>query len=481
MAIKGFMSISSLVKPQLTVLSPEQINEIHAQSLEILARVGLRLDSPRAAELLAKSEGVKFLAPDHAVFQPELVEWAIQAAPSTIEIFDRSGVSVFNLGADRTRFGVGVTNLYYQDPLTDNITPFNRELLGRSVRLAGALPAYDLVSTIGILRDVGTHLADLYAILEMVANTHKPLVLLISDQKQFAPGLDMLQEIHGDLADKPFTIPYFNPVSPLILNLETAEKIFTAIERGLPFIFSNYGMVGMSTPVTPAGTLALLNAEVLAGLVFSQLIKPGTPVILGSLPAFFDMKTMVDFYDPQTMLLNLACAEMMAHYKIPHAGTSGSGNGWGGDLLASGALWTNHLTACLGIVGLAPFVGGALGSKVFSPTAVVYSNEIIEQALLFTRGFPLDDDARAMDDILEAGPGGHFLMSERTYKMFRTAYHMSSIFPRWGLEKWEEEGQPKAETFLREKTVRLLEESQPPEDQEEWIKEGEEFIRRVLG
>ena len=143
--------------------------------------------------------------------------------------------------------------------------------------------------------------------------------------------------------------------------------MLASIENGMPFIFSNYGMAGISTPITSAGTLTLLNAELLAGLVFSQLVKPGTPVILGSLPAFFDMKMMVDFFDPQTMLLNLACAEMMAHYKIPHAGTSGSANGWGADLISSQTLCINQLTSCLGKVGLAPFVGGSFGSKVFSP------------------------------------------------------------------------------------------------------------------
>jgi len=468
-------------KPRLSLLYTEQIERVHAKSLDILARVGLRVDSTRAAEILAKADGVKFVAPDHAVIQPELVEWAIQSAPSTIQIYNRRGEPAFQPGADRTRFGVGVTNLYYQDPLSDQISPFNRELLARSVRLGDALPAYDLVSTPGILRDVSTGQADLYAILEMAANTHKPLVILVSDEKQFAPGLDLLQGIHGDLSEKPFVIPYFNPVSPLILNLETAHKMITTIERGLPFIYSNYGMVGMSTPITPASTLALLNAELLAGLVFTQIVRPGAPVILGSLPAYFDMKTMVDFYDPQTMFLNLACAEMMAHYRLPHAGTSGSGNGWGADLLAAGALWINHLTACLGLVGLAPFVGGALTSKVFSPTAVVYSNEIIEQALLFSQGFKLDDEAFAMDDIQAAGPGGHFLMTERTYRTFREAYHTSSIFPRWSLEKWQEEGQPKADQNLRDRTIQLIRESKPPDDYEEWIRKGEKRIKRILG
>lgn len=225
------------------------------------------------------------------------------------------------------------------------------------------------------------------ALLEMVANTIKPLIILISDEKQFLPGLVLLERLVGNLSVKPFVIPYFNPVTPLIINQSTADNMLTSIEYGLPFIFSNYGMAGMSTPISSAGTLALLNAELLAGVVISQLVKPGTPIILGSLPAFFDMKTMVDFFDPQTMLLNLACAEMMAYYHIPHAGISGSANGWGADLIASEALMMNHLTSCLGKVGMAPFVGGSFGSKVFSPTMVVNANEVIEQSRHFTNGF----------------------------------------------------------------------------------------------
>lgn len=225
------------------------------------------------------------------------------------------------------------------------------------------------------------------ALLEMVANTIKPLIILISDEKQFLPGLVLLERLVGNLSVKPFVIPYFNPVTPLIINQSTADNMLTSIEYGLPFIFSNYGMAGMSTPISSAGTLALLNAELLAGVVISQLVKPGTPIILGSLPAFFDMKTMVDFFDPQTMLLNLACAEMMAYYHIPHAGISGSANGWGADLIASEALMMNHLTSCLGKVGMEPFVGGSFGSKVFSPTMVVNANEVIEQSRHFTNGF----------------------------------------------------------------------------------------------
>ncbi len=237
-------------------------------------------------------------------------------------------------------------------------------------------------------------------------------------------------------------------------------------------------MAGVSTPITASGTLALLNAELLAGLVFSQLIKPGAPIILGSLPAFFDMKTMVDFFDPQTMLLNLACAEMMSHYHIPHAGTSGSANGWGADLIASEALCINQITSCLGKVGLAPFVGGTLGSKVFSPEVVVFTSELIEQSRHFQKGFIINEETIALEEMKRIGIGGNFISSRQTMKLFRDAYQSSNIFPRLSYEKWQEMERPEAGKYLRERTVDLLRNPNYPSDQEELLTKGEHLISR---
>ncbi len=472
------MTQTSTVHPTLTVLTPEQIGQVHQFSLEILSRVGLRVDSARALKTFSRAGAGIRVEGERVFIQPEKVEWAIKSAPSTIQIYNRRGQAAFRAG-DGTHYGVGVTNLFYQAPQTDEIVPFSREHMAKGTRLAHALPVYELVSTIGIIRDVPDGTDDLYAVLEMAANTTKPLVMLNSDEKQFVPALDLLEKLSGGLAEKPFVIPYFNPVTPLILNRETGDKLITAIERGLPVIYSNYSMAGTTTPITAAGTLALLNAELLAGLVFSQLVKVGAPVILGSLPAFFDMKTMTDFYDPQTILINAACAEMMAFYRLPHAGTSGSGLGWGADLPSAGMHWLNHLTTSLGKTGLVPFVGGSLGSKAFSPTSVVYANDIILQARRFAAGFPLSEDAVRLDEIEAAGPGGNFLSAKSTRQNFRNAYYTSGIFPRISLEKWEEKGRPEAIQLLKQETLRYIEESQPPEDHDGIVALGEEFIQRM--
>ncbi len=466
-------------QPRISVLTAEQFERVHAYTLNLLSTTGIRVESKRARAIFSRAIG-NSVAGDRVCIPADLVEHALKSVPTTIEIFNRVGETAFCLGAQNseTYFGIGVTNLWYQDPRTDAVSPFSRKHLEISTRLGGTLSGFDVVSTPGVIQDIPSDYAEVIAALEMIANTTKPLVLLVSNTPQFEKVLEVLQHLHGDLAEHPFVIPYFNPVTPLVLNEDTSDKMTLTIERGLPFIFSSYGMSGATAPITAGGTLVMLNAELLAGLVFAQLIKEGTPVILGSLPSVFEMKNMISAYTPQTMLLNLACAEMMAHYGIPHSGTSGSGSGWGPDLLASGTLWMNHLTSCLGKAGLAPFVGGNFDSLVFSPATVIYSDEVIRQARQLSQGFRLDDESVGLDSIHSVGPGENFLMAEQTLALFREMHDQHShIWPGFSLDKWQAEKSPKAIDLLRKRTLDILADLQPPEDHSELIGKGEAYLR----
>ena len=464
------------VRPRLTLLGEEQIHEINRYALHILSETGVRVDSLSVVEMLVRTGQIQ-VEGKRVRMSTELVQSAIQSAPSSIQVYDRRGNPVFDLGNDRLRFGIGVTALYYQNPVNENLELFTREHMRDLTRLGSMLPLYDVISTPGIVRDVPEYLGDLFGSLEQIANTAKPLVLLVSDEHNFISVLEMFENIHGKaLGEKPFVLPYFNPVSPLVIDSGTLLKMEASIARGLPFIFSSYSMAGASTPLTPTGTSSLLLAELLAGLVISQVMKPGTPIVLGMLPVYFDMKGLQTFYDPQSILMNLACAELMAHYGLPHCGTSGSGTGWGMDLLAADTYWMNTLTFALSKGGLAPFVGDSLGSKAISPTTIVHVHEIIDQALRFANGFQLDEAQAVLDEINKVGPGGSFLSSPSTLKNYKKGYFVSGIFPRWTMEKWQEAGQPDARQVLREKTQSILADLSAPDDYDEIMKKGNHFI-----
>jgi trimethylamine--corrinoid protein Co-methyltransferase len=372
---------------------------------------------------------------------------------------------------------MGVTTLYYLDAQTNRVAPFQRKDMCEAVRLGNGLEHFDVISTIGIPQDVPPHLVDFYSILDMVANTEKPLIVLVSEDSAFPPVLDLLEGLFPRAVSSPFILPYFNPITPLVMNASTTDKMLVAMDRGLGFIFSNYGMVGVSTPITLFETISLLNAELLAALTFSQLAHEGAPIILGSMPAFFDMRTMVSFYEPKTMMLNLACAELMSHYGIPHCGTSGSTTGWGPDVQAAGEQMLNQVSSLMGKAGLAPFVGSVLGGKVFSPENAVLADEIIAKARRFADGFVMERDPTVWGELLHAEPGASFLSAEATLQQFRTAYRESVIFPRWSFEAWQDRGSPGSRGQLRTHTLHLLETLAPPEDCERVTAAGEQLIR----
>ena len=468
-----------IARPKLNLLDPDQINEVHRYSIRILEETGIKVESKTALEIFAKSDGVKIRG-DVVYIQSELIDHSIKQAPSDIEVFSKSGDSAFRLWkkqGNETHFGIGCTNTWFQDIVSSKVELFTRKHMQHSTKLGDLLDNYDMVSTLGIPSDAPVDKLDLYSTLDMYANTSKPLVLLVSGEEKINKVFDLLSSLHGDISAKPFCIPYVNPITPLVLNETTTDKMIASINHDLPLMYSNYGMYGGTSPASEGGTLALLNAELLAGLVFGQLVKEGSKMILGSLPAAFNMASMVSYYTPTTHLLNLACAEMMNFYEIPHCGTSGSNNGRGADLLASGNLWLNHLSSCIGKIGCAPFVGGNFDSLAFSPTTVVLSNQIIGEAKKYAKGFTLDEQTINLHEIDQAGHGGDYFTSEQTLASLHELSHTDDIWSSLSLDAWIEQGMPRAENDLIQYTQDLYSKAiLASEENADIIKKGEEYI-----
>ena len=122
--------------------------------LKVLEHTGMIVESDRARAVYAKATDSIMIDDIRVKFKRDVVEWAIKAAPSTYDVYNRLGEKVFTLGEGPTRFGNGVTNLFYQDPVTDEVTQFTRKHMEMGVRLAQSLSEYDVISTLGVLRDM---------------------------------------------------------------------------------------------------------------------------------------------------------------------------------------------------------------------------------------------------------------------------------------------------------------------------------------
>ena len=238
------------IRPKLNLLGPEQINEVHNYSIRILEDTGIKVESKTALEIFAKSDGVK-IKDDVVYIKGELIEHAIKQAPSNIEVFNKNGDSAFHLGKNQgneTHFGIGCTNTWFQDIVSGEVELFTRKHMQHSTKLGDLLDNYAMVSTLGIPSDVAVEKVDLFSALDMYANTTKPLVLLISGKGAINEVFDLILILHGDISALPFCIPYVNPITPLVLNETTTDKMIASINHDLPFMYSNYSMYGDCAP-----------------------------------------------------------------------------------------------------------------------------------------------------------------------------------------------------------------------------------------
>ena len=470
----------SRVHPRIQILSEEQKKLFYEKALWVLETVGVKVECPEMVQEFANQPGVR--CKDNVVKLPvKMVERALETAPRQVDIYNRRGEGAFSLGPDfnhHTRFSIGSPTLNYQHPQTRETEEWKRCHTGLIAGLANSLDIFDALATPGTIHDYDPQQADYFSTLELLANTHKPIILLVSKDDAFSGVLAFIEHLFDQLREKPFVIPYVNNITPLVLNQGTTNKMRTAYAYGLPVIFNNFVMAGASTPITPAGCMTLTIAELLMGITCSQLIQPGAKIIAGSLPNSFNMATMNAFYSPASLLVSHSIAEMMDYFAIPHSGTSGNGLGWEGDLIEAGIKWMNYLPSIMGKVGLCPFAGPVFQASTLSAASIVLAAEVIREARKYARGFEMEGHF-LLDEIQAVGHGGSYLGTQSTFEQFRDYQPQSDIWPHLTLETWKNSGMPTTTRLLREKTQELLNHPVLPEDCKDIFEKGERYINRL--
>ncbi len=177
-------------------------------------------------------------------------------------------------------------------------------------------------------------------------------------------------------------------------------------------------------PATLAGTLVIVLAEVLSGLLISQLRVKGAPFVFGGLPGIMDMKTVSFPYGAAELnLLSAALTEMAHYYKLPMFGTAGCGDSKIMDeqnaieismscmfSYLSGANWIHDV----GLIG---------SGSIISPEAMVLADEIIQMIKKTARTIEVNTETLALEIIERIGPKGNFIEEQHTYDNFREAWY----------------------------------------------------------
>ena len=450
--------------PTIRMLSDEQIEAIHHSSLDILSRTGIVMKNEVGRELLLdagawESEG-------RIKIPPHLVMDGLASAPPRITLFNRLGELTMPLEAGKVFFGPGSDCPFTIDVETGQRRKATTEDVRRIALLCDGLEQIDFIMSMGTPSDVPTMDHYLHSFISMIRGSVKPNVYTANSREDMEDMYRIACAVAGgetELREKPFLLHYAEPISPLLYNDESVDKLLFCAEKGIPVAYLPSPNTGGGGPITLAGALALGNAECLAGLMLSQLVRPGTPFLYGMNTAALDMKSaIVSYGSPEWPLGMAACTDLARYYDLPVWGTAGATDSKVVDAQAGIEATVSVMAAFLCRCNLVHDVGYIEYGTTSSMEMLVVADEIIREVRYIMGGVEVSERTLARESIHRAKPGGGFLADDHTLDNWRWAQWRPALIDRLRYDRWVEEGRRDMTTRANERAREILAEHEVP-------------------
>ncbi|WP_096785717.1 trimethylamine methyltransferase family protein [Rhodobacter sp. CZR27] len=294
----------------------------------------------------------------------------------------------------------------------------------------------------------------------------KPFMGSVTEPSRAEDSVEMAKLLFGsDFVDRNTVMTSLvNINSPLTFDATMMGALEVYAQAGQAAIVSPFIVGGAMAPVTVAGTLTQVLAEVLAGVAYSQLIRPGAPVIFGAFVTSIDMNSGAPtFGTPEAAHITYGAGQLARRLGLPYR----SGGGFCGSKLpdAQAAYESaNSLNMALlsGVNFMLHACGWLEGGLVSSYEKFVMDADQLGTLHHLAQGISVDENGQGMDAIREVGPGGHYLGCSHTQANFKTAFWRSDLLDYKPFETWEEEGARDTQALAAARVKKLLGDYQQP-------------------
>jgi trimethylamine--corrinoid protein Co-methyltransferase len=387
---------------QITALAREEEERIHEAALRVLEEVGLQVESPALASEL-KERGFPSPAADRILFPRARVEGALKQAPRSVRLGARAEDRQVVLDGGRTFATTGGCGCKTLDMDTDEVRPSSLADVAASARLADSLDQFDVYWTMISPQDVEPTRRAACGYLAAVQNTCKPIqVIDVGTGEEAETLVRMVRALQSAGAVHGPPLSMLNSVvTPLRLDPGGTEAALVFARESLPVVCCSMPIGGVTSPATPAGTVMLAHAELLAFATLLQSFHAGCPLVYCAFPVFGDARTgIVNYWDPRSDWM--ACAALQLGRRTGLPCFSGS-ESW----------------ALIGVPDLC--VGGGLVdvSTVLSFEEIVICNDSMRNARTAAAAQDTGPDSLAVEVVRAVGPGGHFLAQRHTLEHMR--------------------------------------------------------------
>ncbi len=452
------------LSPRIQMLSQEQIASIHHTSLDILDRTGIVMKNGSGRQLLldagARESESRIKIPEYLVMQ------AIASAPSRIPMYNRLGELAMPLEGDNVFFGPGSDCIYTLDVESGQRRLSRADDVQRIAHLCDGLPGLDFIMSMAIPSDVPTMDHYLHSFIRMIRGSAKPNLYTAKDRADMEDIYRIASATAGGeatLRERPFLMLYAEPISPLLYSDESVDKLLFCAEKGIPVTYPPSPNTGGGGPITVAGALALGNAECLAGLVLTQLVRPGTPFLYGMNIAALDLKsTIVSYGAPEWPLAQAAWTDLGRCYGLPVWGAAGASDSKVVDAQAGIEAMGTIMTAFLCRCNLNHDVGYIEYGTTSSMEMLVIADEIIRYTRFIMGGIEVSKRTLAREAIHHARPGGGFLADDHTLENWKWAQWRPEIIDRMRYDTWVKRGSHDMAARANERARQILAEHEVP-------------------
>ncbi len=246
----------------------------------------------------------------------------------------------------------------------------------------------------------------------------------------------------GDLRDRTVMTSLINASSPLVWDATMLAAAETYAAANQACIITPFILAGAMAPTTSAGVVTQTLAEALAGMAFTQLVRPGAPVIFGSFASSMSMQTGAPtFGTPEPALVLYTCAALARRLGVPfRSGGSLTSSKVADAQAAYESASTMIPTVMAGVNFVLHAAGWLEGGLSIGYEKFVLDDDQLGMFGTFVKGLDMSDNGLALDAILENPHGQHFLGSAHTLANFENAFYRSETADNNSYEQWAEEG-----------------------------------------
>jgi trimethylamine--corrinoid protein Co-methyltransferase len=434
-------------QPRLRVLNREQILAIHEAALEILGRVGFKMEHAGARKMLTDA-GCQVIEDDRIRLPAHLVQAALDSAPKRIVLHDQRGNEAMSLVDGNCFYGTGSDATFTIDLETGERRRVVLQDVTNFARLVDGLKNIAFAMSMGNPENVPVEDIYVHVFAEMVRNTNKPIVFIADSGRDISKIHQIACQVVGgeeEVRNRPFLLNYSEAISPLRFPENVMEKLIFCAQKGIPICLPSGSNAGGGAPVTLAGAMALGIAENMVGLVVHQLAGRGSPFLFGPNVSTLDMKsTVVSYGCPEWSLTQAALADMRDElYGLPIWAYAGASDAKVMDAQAGAEAMFSIITSMLSRCNVVHDVGFLEYGNTSSLEMVVMADELIAMSRFLTEGIRVDQETLALEAIERVAggePGSIFLMDDHTFEHFMQAQFLPLLLDRSRYDLWKEAG-----------------------------------------